>query len=125
MIDTLEICGKQIKMSYARLNYIAGLIGDIDKIPAIYVLPELQEKVVKGFLASYVVDGDARYYDSEKPLIPVDELSAEDALKIIDFVEEHETDFFTKAVKSLEAKADRRKAENQTSSDNTPSGQKN
>lgn len=115
MNDELEVCGKSIKMTYARLNYIAGLIGDLDKIPAMYVVPDLQEKVIKGFLATFVSNEDARYFDSEKPIVPFEELSLDDALKIVDFVEAHETDFFTKAITRLETKAKEREAENKKS----------
>ena len=123
MADELVVNGVTIKMSFARLNYVASKLGDIATSASVYVLPEKQELAVKAFLAKMKTEGDATYFDSEDLLVPYEDLEMSDALRIIDFVESHIYDFFTKALTMFRDK-DKKREEEMNSSDNSENGRK-
>lgn len=116
MEQSLKIRGVEIKMTYARLMHIAGIIGDVGSINYMYIDPKLQESVVRGFLSKIKKDDGSVSFDDKDLYVEFDDLTSEEALKIIDFVEKHETDFFTKAVESLSKRVQETQEENQKTS---------
>lgn len=124
MADELVIQGKTVKMTFGRLNYVAGKVGDLSEIGAIFVVPEAQDRIIRAFLAKYKTEDGTKFYDSEDTIVDIDELESSDAIRILDFAEEHLNDFFMEALKKVDEKAKRRKAQT-NSSPNTTDGQKN
>ena len=124
MADELVIQGKTVKMTFGRLNYVAGKVGDLSEIGAIVVVPEAQDLIIRAFLAKYKTEDGTKFYDSEDTIVDIDELETSDAIRILDFAEEHLNDFFMEALKKVDEKAKRREAQT-NSSPNTTDAQKN
>ena len=124
MSDELVVQGQTIKMTFGRLNYVASKVGDLSEIASIFIVPEAQDRIVRAFLAKYKSEEGTNFYDSEDTIVDVDNLDPSDAIRILDFAEEHLNDFFLKALAKLDEKAKRREAQT-NSSDNTTDGQKN
>ena len=75
-------------------------------------------------MAKYKTEDGTKFYDSEDTIVDIDELETSDAIRILDFAEEHLNDFFMEALKKVDEKAKRREAQT-NSSPNTTDGQKN
>lgn len=112
MADELVIQGKTVKMTFGRLNYLATRVNDISEIDMILISPKVQEKIIRGVLATYKKEGDSSFYDSEDLLVDIDSLESSDAIRILEFAEEHLHNFFMEAMSKFEEKAKLRANEN-------------
>lgn len=103
MQDSLIIRGNEIKMSFGRLKQILNVIGN-DANPALLALDvEVQEKAIRVFLSKYVKkEEDVVYYDTDNPIVDLDDLTLEEADLILNFVQEHVFDFFIRFAKNIQ-----------------------
>lgn len=103
MQDSLIIRGNEIKMSFGRLKQILSVIGN-DANPALLALDvDVQEKAIRMFLSKYVKkDEDVVFYDTDNPIVDLDDLTLEEADLILNFVQEHVFDFFIRFAKNIQ-----------------------
>ena len=123
MADEIVVNGATIKMTFGRLNFVASQVDDIGEVDLILVSPQIQEKMLRAFLAKYKTEGGVSRYDIDDLITDIDSLEISDAMRILDFIEGQLHDFFIKALNRVDEKAKARE-EKMKSSDNTSNGQK-
>lgn len=123
MADEIVVNGATIKMTFGRLNFVASQVDDIGEVDLILVSPQIQEKMLRAFLAKYKTEDGVSRYDIDDLITDIDSLEISDAMRILDFIEGQLHDFFIKALNRVEEKAKARE-EKMKSSDNTSNGQK-
>lgn len=123
MADEIVVNGATIKMTFGRLNFVASQVDDIGEVDLILVSPQIQEKMLRAFLAKYKTEGGVSRYDIDDLITDIDSLEISDAMRILDFIEGQLHDFFIKALNRADEKAKARE-EKMKSSDNTSNGQK-
>jgi hypothetical protein len=123
MADEIVVNGATIKMTFGRLNFVASQVDDIGEVDLILVSPQIQEKMLRAFLAKYKTEDGVSRYDIDDLITDIDSLEISDAMRILDFIEGQLHDFFIKALNRVDEKAKARE-EKMKSSDNTSNGQK-
>lgn len=123
MADEIVVNGATIKMTFGRLNFVASQVDDIGEVDLILVSPQIQEKMLRAFLAKYKTEEGVSRYDIDDLITDIDSLEISDAMRILDFIEGQLHDFFIKALNRVDEKAKARE-EKMKSSDNTSNGQK-
>ena len=123
MADEIVVNGATIKMTFGRLNFVASQVDDIGEVDLILVSPQIQEKMLRAFLAKYKTEDGVSRYDIDDLVVDYDALEISDAMRILDFIEGQLHDFFIKALNRVDEKAKARE-EKMKSSDNTSNGQK-
>lgn len=123
MADEIVVNGATIKMTFGRLNFVASQVDDIGEVDLILVSPQIQEKMLRAFLAKYKTENGVSRYDIDDLITDIDSLEISDAMRILDFIEGQLHDFFIKALNRVDEKAKARE-EKMKSSDNTSNGQK-
>ena len=123
MADEIVVNGATIKMTFGRLNFVASQVDDIGEVDLILVSPQIQEKMLRAFLAKYKTEDGVSRYDIDDLITDIDSLEISDGMRILDFIEGQLHDFFIKALNRVDEKAKARE-EKMKSSDNTSNGQK-
>lgn len=123
MADEIVVNGATIKMTFGRLNFVASQVDDIGEVDLILVSPQIQEKMLRAFLAKYKTEDGVSRYDIDDLITDIDSLEISDAMRILDFIEGQLHDFFIKALNRVDEKTKARE-EKMKSSDNTSNGQK-
>ena len=123
MADEIVVNGATIKMTFGRLNFVASQVDDIGEVDLILVSPQIQEKMLRAFLAKYKTEEGVSRYDIDDLITDIDSLEISDAMRILDFIEGQLHDFFIKALNRVDEKTKARE-EKMKSSDNTSNGQK-
>lgn len=123
MADEIVVNGATIKMTFGRLNFVASQVDDIGEVDLILVSPQIQEKMLRAFLAKYKTEDGVSRYDIDDLITDIDSLEISDAMRILDFIEGQLHDFFIKALNRVDEKAKARE-EKMKSSDNSSNGQK-
>lgn len=123
MADEIVVNGATIKMTFGRLNFVASQVDDIGEVDLILVSPQIQEKMLRAFLAKYKTEDGVSRYDIDDLITDIDSLEISDAMRILDFIEGQLHDFFIKALNRVDEKTKARE-EKMKSSGNTSNGQK-
>lgn len=92
---------QEIFMSFGLLNRLTRLLGNVDQLPLLAVDPELQELVLVEIFTQRNPKGDPTYIPS------LDEIhvSLDDVSRIIDFVGDHISNFFTQTAQKAQQRA--------------------
>lgn len=81
----------EIVMTFARLNNIARVVGDVGLLGSVLIDPVTQIEFMKTLVEEQKSDG----FSSDKPLLDVNLLTIESAKELLRWGCEHLTDFFT------------------------------
>jgi hypothetical protein len=91
----------EIFMSFGLLNRITRHIGNIDQLPLMAVSPELQETVLVEIFTQRDPKGEA----TSIPTLDEIQVSLEDVDRILDFVGDHISNFFTLTAEKAQKRA--------------------
>ena len=86
MADEIVVNGATIKMTFGRLNFVASQVDDIGEVDLILVSPQIQEKMLRAFLAKYKTEDGVSRYDIDDLITDIDSLEISDAMRILDFI---------------------------------------
>lgn len=93
-------------MSFGLLNDLVRIVGDVNRIAAIGLDPDLSEEVIFACLAPRDARGRITDGSFEPPNLPM-----QDAEAIMDFVSEHLLDFFMRRLQKTLAAAEKNKGQ--------------
>lgn len=90
---------REIFMSFGLLNQLTHIIGDMQNVGFVHVVPEVRAQVLNELLAERTKGGKVT------KIVPHDEaeVSLEDVQKLLDFAVEHMLDFTLRATENLVA----------------------
>ena len=109
---------KKVTMSFGLINTLSGYISGIADLPYIFSDPSLREGVLMECLALRDEEGTIEEVSAQMNEL----LSMDEALSLLEWVGEHLTDFFTRALNLSTAAV--QKAQSQLSSVSIPDGTK-
>jgi hypothetical protein len=91
---TVNDSSVELFMSYGLLNRLAKIGGSAEDLSAIYVTPDMQERIIIECLCTKM-----KPHDKEKDEVEIDdfELTPDEAQKIVDWAGAHIVDFFLRA----------------------------
>ena len=97
---------REIFMSFGLLNQLTNIIGDMQNVGFVHVVPDIRAQVLNELLAERTKGGKVT------KIVPHDEaeVSLEDIQKLLDFAVEHMLDFTLKATENLVALQKRQEA---------------
>lgn len=92
---------QEIFMSFGLLNRLTRHLGNIDHLPILAVDPELQETMVREIFTQRDAKGNPV---GTPPTLDEIRVSLDDIDRLLDFVGEHISDFFTRAAEKAQSR---------------------
>lgn len=99
--NSITIRGHEIKMTLSRLNHVSTAVGSIELISTLAINPVSQERVLRAFLSPLVRKDDVAYYDSDNLIVDYDDLTVDEGMELLDFIQRHLLDFFTRLAEKM------------------------
>lgn len=87
-------------MSFGLLNKLSAMVGDLNNLPDLYLVPELQDTIIYEILVPRDEAGKA--LQDYKLYQFSDELSTEEGSRLIEWCEAHLTSFFLKRLQAAQ-----------------------